>query len=47
MTKSYTSSAASLLLAAMIVALTWLPTVSTPAAAQTAAAQVPAHVILA
>lgn len=43
MTQTYTSSTASLVLAALIVAATWLPTVSTPA--RTASA--PAHVILA
>lgn len=52
MTQTYTSSAASILLAAMIVAVTWLPTISTPGnhpSAQLTAAQttVPAHVILA
>lgn len=45
MTQTYTSSAASIVLAALIVAATWLPTLSTPAAARTASA--PAHVILA
>ena len=44
MTQTYTASAASVLLAAMIVLGTWLPTVSTPSASLAAT---PTHVILA
>lgn len=46
MTQSHTASAASLVLAALIVAATWLPTLSIPAATARSASA-PSHVILA
>lgn len=47
MTQSYTASATSILLAAMIMAATWLPTLATPSAETTRTASAPTHVILA
>lgn len=47
MTQSHTASALSLVLAAAVVAATWLTTLGTPANAAAHTASAPAHVILA